>query len=519
MADGKENCDTCGPGDLKVERVNGRNRVMVPDNFMAHVLGSPDQQLAEAMDVARMLESQGIRIGEGDDLSRIQPGPTDDQPYIRLPQPEDPDIPRDFETPGYTDEPPIVLPPPPPRDPTPPIGTPSYYPSPLTTPELRHPIHPRNFTIAETDAADVAAIPPLLDFTIENESCKCALNCYTPGFLSADGEPTRLPGYRGRDGTWDHPLYSVAIGSYLLLELAVAGGEEDGRYEIHVGGNPLARPPVQIAPYDAASGPPEWSSGEWTRRIAGKLDCPGTVKVWIRANWDDYDVPITGLWNGQQCGAIFVKVCDPTPTAEQVPSELTQTQRSHDEARGVQEDKDPPPEDAMCRFTRCRLVESFWGNHPWRGSSDNDDDSPRDRELTEEFNEFKGAGRRSWHASWPGYPEWHVTVDVEVAQMAFGWLHWHCEVDVYGDKPDDSASIGVLIRDEDAFRRAWLHWFAALLELPVDSDEVRNAVANLEARRGQRPTQPDASRPNNRTEFPGSSLFHVDLVGSSCLVN
>jgi hypothetical protein len=158
MADGKENCDTCGPGDLKVERVNGRNRVMVPDNFMADKLGSPDQQVVEAMEVVRMLESQGIRIGEANDLSRIQPGPVDDQPTIRLPQPEAPEIPRDFETPGDLDEPPIAIPRPP-RHETPPIDIPGYEPTPtpIIRPEPRPLIRPRNFTIAETDAAQVAS--------------------------------------------------------------------------------------------------------------------------------------------------------------------------------------------------------------------------------------------------------------------------------------------------------------------------------------------------------------------------
>jgi hypothetical protein len=159
MADGKENCDTCGPGDLKVERVNGRNRVMVPDNFMADKLGSPEQQVAEAMQAARMLESQGIRIGEGSDLNRIQPRPTDDQPNIRLPQPEAPEIPRDFETPGYLDEPPIAIPRPP-RHEAPPIETPVYdlTPSPIITPEPKLPARTRNFTIAETDAAPLVPV-------------------------------------------------------------------------------------------------------------------------------------------------------------------------------------------------------------------------------------------------------------------------------------------------------------------------------------------------------------------------
>jgi hypothetical protein len=159
MADGKENCDTCGPGDLKVERVNGRNRVMVPDNFMADKLGSPDQQVVEAMQAARMLESQGVRIGETNDLSRIQPAPADDQPSIRFPQPEAPEIPRDFQTPGYLDEPPVELPQPP-RHETPPIDIPGQEPTPtpIITPEPRHLIHPANFTIAETDAAPLAPV-------------------------------------------------------------------------------------------------------------------------------------------------------------------------------------------------------------------------------------------------------------------------------------------------------------------------------------------------------------------------
>jgi hypothetical protein len=144
--------------------------VMVPDNFMAHELGTPDQQLAEAMQVARMLESQGIRIGEGDDLSRFQPGPTDDQPHIRLPQPEDPEVPRDFDTPGVMDEPPIRIPRPP-RDELPPIDTPSYYPtpSPIITPELKLPARTRNFTIAETDAAPLAPVQFQQDLNEEEE--------------------------------------------------------------------------------------------------------------------------------------------------------------------------------------------------------------------------------------------------------------------------------------------------------------------------------------------------------------
>jgi hypothetical protein len=138
---------------LKVERVNGRNRVMVPDNFMADKLGSPEQQVAEAMQAARMLESQGVRIGETNDLSRIQPAPADDQPNIRLPQPEAPEIPRDFETPGYLDEPPVELPRPP-RHETPPIEIPGYDPTP--SPHIT--VRTRNFTIAETDAAPLVPV-------------------------------------------------------------------------------------------------------------------------------------------------------------------------------------------------------------------------------------------------------------------------------------------------------------------------------------------------------------------------
>ena len=55
MPDNAENCTTCGPNGLKFSRHNGRGRIEVPQDFLAHKLGSIDAQIAEGMAMAERL--------------------------------------------------------------------------------------------------------------------------------------------------------------------------------------------------------------------------------------------------------------------------------------------------------------------------------------------------------------------------------------------------------------------------------------------------------------------------------
>ncbi|MBK8206604.1 MAG: hypothetical protein IPK87_07370 [Planctomycetes bacterium] len=83
MEDDNENCPTCAPGGLKVSTHNGRGRVEVPEDFLAHKLGTIDAQIAEGMAMAERLAAARQKRDSG-------PATRPSQSY----QPQEPSAPK-----------------------------------------------------------------------------------------------------------------------------------------------------------------------------------------------------------------------------------------------------------------------------------------------------------------------------------------------------------------------------------------------------------------------------------------
>jgi len=144
MSNSNDNCPTCGPSDLKTEFRNGRGYVSVPETFMADSLGTMEQQVAEGMAAL-----DHIRSDSRPDLA---------QSDARLPHPSLTTRPQapDFTEPSHIEAP----------APRATLQTDPYYPG-ITT---------RNFSTAETDAADIVPI----QFQQDDESEKPIVEVVNP---------------------------------------------------------------------------------------------------------------------------------------------------------------------------------------------------------------------------------------------------------------------------------------------------------------------------------------------------
>jgi len=361
-------------------------------------------------------------------------------------------------------------------------------------------------------------------------ACTCDWKVYQPRWARVDGtndsekeiepavEPTKPSDTEKQTKRMDPPRYSVAVGEYLVVEFILKNGPAPkGEYVVNATLADKGEPHILfwLVDGDEPKKPADEKSGK--KSDSGQLACAGKVRYLIKGVKVG-KITVRGTWGKLICD-IAVNVFDPNMQhglalpGKEGSNEYDDATKSNDAYDDEVKKKGEPPKDKVCKLT-SKVEKAYWDNHPTRGRGDKNEPG----ELDNAYNHDKDANRKSWHASWPGFPEWHVILVITAKLPPWGWINWKCEVDVSGDKLDKEGKIAgaavpwINARDNAAVRKAWESWFAVLLGKDPQSPEVQARVEQITA---------DKEGKRKKAAEPNDSAFKVSgikvLLGSGLL--